>query len=218
MPLTVVCWLWQGWRPIYTAEHVQALQRMVARHLHMPHRFVCITDREVPGVECMPNWENPRGVGGNSTLPNCYRRLKLFDMPGDWLSIDLDCVILDNITPLVERALQHDFMICEGKAAPYNGSMWFVRGGVNPHVWRDLTPDLVLEAKAQRFGKLKRRPIGSDQVVMSYLLPNAPTWGAADGVYQYVSTRTCDMIGRKIVFFAGSAKPWDSLEYKGLWG
>lgn len=214
--LTVVSWLWNGWRPIYRPEHVQALQRMVVANLHVPHRFVCVTDTPVQGVECLPMWGNPPGVGGNSSLPNCYRRLRLFDMPGDWLSIDLDCVITGDITPLIP-APDVDFKILEGKAAPYNGSLWFVRGGVRPDVWTDLGPGLVAQSKAQRYGPLQRKPIGSDQVVMAYKLPGAPTWGAADGIYQYVSTRECDMIGRKIVFFAGRQKPWDLAEYRTLW-
>ncbi len=213
--LTVATWLWQGWRPIYLPDHVRAVQHMVARHLRVPHRFVCVTDTPIEDVECLPLWGNPPGLGGNSTLPNCYRRLRLFDMPGDWLSIDLDCVITSDITSLIPGP-EVDFKILEGKAAPYNGSLWFVRGGVRPDVWRNLTPDLVLEAKAQRYGPLQRKPIGSDQVVMSYLLPNAATWGAEDGIYQYVSTRECDMIGRKIVFFAGRQKPWQLSEYRDL--
>lgn len=211
--LTVVCWLWQGWRPVYTPEHVINLRNMLARHLRMPHRFVCVTDQPaIPGVECVPLWGCPIGLADMPSVPNCYRRLKLFadeSFGPAVLSIDLDCVILNDITPLVERALPHDFMIMKGYANPYNGSLWFVRPGANSHVWTDLGPATIAAAREQRMAD-GRRFYGSDQSVMAYMLPDAPMWTQADGLYQNVRQRKLNVVDPRIVFFAGRRKPWDS--------
>lgn len=209
--LTVVSWLWKGWRPVYTPDHVIALRNMLAKHLQLPHRFVCVTDQVVPGVECIAPWPSPLAPREHN-MPDCYRRLRLFDMPElgeQLLSIDLDCVILSDITDLIAKALPHDFHILQGKAAPYNGSMWFVKPGANSHVWTDLSERVAQDALKRR-DELGRRPFGSDQTVMAYLIPDAPMWTTADGIYQYVGKRGPDA---KIVFFAGRMKPWNSGEY-----
>src|SRR5690554_2157344 len=106
--LTVVSWKWNGWRSIYQPHHVRALKRMVAKHLHIPHRFVCVTDdpRELSGIETIRLWSDPV-VSVQTRYPNCYRRLKMFSnyaktlLGEQILSVDLDCVILDDITPLI---------------------------------------------------------------------------------------------------------------------
>lgn len=59
--ITVVTFLWKGWRPVYESKHVNAWARMVKAHLKQPHRCVCITD--LPhGIECetFPLWTFPQ--------------------------------------------------------------------------------------------------------------------------------------------------------------
>lgn len=210
--LTVVCWLWRGWRPVYEPKHVLALGRMLEEHLHMPYRFVCVTDKPFPGVECVPLWgspttEKPRGN------PDCYRRLKLFaddSIGARYFSIDLDCVILGDITPLVT---DDSFKILKGYAAPYNGSMWQVTPGAHANVWHDLNDEAAALAGRQRMAD-GRKPFGSDQVYLAHKLPNAPTWTPDDGVYQYVQKRRRSMHKPRIVFFAGRTKPWEAPEFE----
>jgi hypothetical protein len=86
----------------YGVEHVIRLQRMVARHLSLPHRFVCISDQDVPGVETLPLWPDLAELGG------CYRRLKVFDpaftMLGDRFAVmDLDCVVTGSLDEMFSR-------------------------------------------------------------------------------------------------------------------
>lgn len=38
----------------YTPEHVQKLRHAVATNLHRPHRFMCLSDMEVPGIQVIP--------------------------------------------------------------------------------------------------------------------------------------------------------------------
>lgn len=219
--LTFVCWKWacdNGWRKPYLAAHVNALQAMLRKHVTIPHRLVCITD-DPEGIECdtYPIWEAPPVAVGDRR-PNCFRRLRLFS---EWalelgdriVSIDLDCVIRKNIDHLFDGGA--DFRICEGRAAPYNGSMWMVRPGAFPHLWGDFNPETVLSEIAATRRENGRAYYGSDQAWISHKLPGMPVWTQADGVYQYSllgarrRTEILDHSQASIVFFAGGIKPWD---------
>jgi hypothetical protein len=213
--LTVVCWKWDGWRAGYTAEQVNVLERMLKEHLHLDHRLVCVTD-DPTGVRCetMEIWNYPV-VETLQGRPNCFRRLRLFsDEAGDMfgprvLSIDLDCAIMGDITPLIT---DHDFRILQGEVAPYNGSMWLLRTGARPRAWDEFDPDTFHQAIAKTRTARHRPYYGSDQAWLSYVLPGEATWSEADGVYQYrnLALRSADVPNdARIVFFAGSRKPWD---------
>jgi hypothetical protein len=89
--LTVVCVKW-GTR--YGAEYVTRLQRGVQRHLTVSHRFVCLTENPVDGVECEPL---------PSDLPGWWSKLALFRpglLPGNKLYLDLDVILTANIDAL----------------------------------------------------------------------------------------------------------------------
>ena len=211
--LTVICWKWRGWRgDTYKAEHVHGLQAMLRKHLEVPHRFICITDN-ARGLKCetLPLWDMKPGFDREARhVPNCYRRMRVFDMPelGERvLSIDLDCIIRGDITDLIPPT-GTGFKILAGYSAPYNGSMWYVEPGRYPEVWQDLTQPAADHAQDTVTNRNGDRAYGSDQVWLSHKLPGAPTWSESDGIYQYVRNGIPD--DARIVFFAGSAKPWDA--------
>jgi hypothetical protein len=210
--LTVVCWLWRGWRPVYKAEHVNRLVDKLKEHLKIPHRVVCATDSPngircettpIPVVHGFEKW--PRA------LPNCFRRLYLFggaarNTFGDkCLSIDLDCIILGNLDSLIT---QDHFKIMRGGVNPYNGSLWQVTPGWRPDVWHELDLDLARQAGRNRMPN-GHRVYGSDQVVMAHKIKDAPTWGPQDGVYQYSGLGNTVPDNGRLIFFAGNTKPWD---------
>lgn len=233
--LTIVTWLWGN---KFRAEHVGAVQAMLAEHLHMPYRFVCVTDQP-NGLDCetVPLWDAPR-VDMPDSYPNCWRRLYAFSDAAKelfgprFLSIDLDVIILDDITGLFET--DSDFKIAQGMKCPYNGSMWMHRSGSHPEVWNDFdpatSPGIVTKETLHNHG---RPYYGSDQAWMSYKLPGAPTWGRDDGVYQFGMLALHGLFRRatgrldggnerrdlpencRIVFFAGPLKPW-SPRLKGM--
>lgn len=101
--LTVVTWLWGNrFGPVY----VNRMRSMLARNLALPHRLLCITDDRDgidPRVECLPL---PTEFAGAF---RCRRRMWQFsrdrvaEFGRRFLAIDLDLVITDNITPLVDR-------------------------------------------------------------------------------------------------------------------
>jgi len=194
-PLTVVTFKWRlpGYRAQFTAEHVRTLQRMVARHYPEPHRFVCFTD-DPRGLEdvALPLWDdhaevpNPTGQG----RPSCYRRLKLFSpkmkkLIGERIMhIDLDTVIVGDITPLADR--DDDFIIWRAKSLfarrgfVYNPSLMLMRAGSRAHVWRKFDPR-TSPAAARRAGWS-----GTDQAIISHALwPKAKIWNRAHGVYSF---------------------------------
>jgi hypothetical protein len=212
--LTVVCWKWNGWRPVYTAKHVNVLERMLQKNLRVPHRLVCVTD-DPTGVRCetMPLWDFPK-VETKEGRPNCYPRLRLFsdeakEMFGERvLSIDLDCIIVDDITDLIT---DDDFKIVKGISAPYNGSMWLHTCGTRTHLWDDFDPASSPGEAAEQCTARGKRFYGSDQAWMSFKAPGEPTWGQDDGVYQFTTMPFTKppKPNTRVVFFAGRSKPWD---------
>lgn len=220
-PLTVVCWKWtppRGYRSEFRPATVRTLQRMVARHYPHPHRFVCITDDPagLDGIETIPLWDDYAGVPNphGAKNPSCYRRLKLFAPEIGHLlgprvvSLDLDCVILGDLTPLWNRP---DDFVCWGdtnKNTHYNGSMMLLTAGARPQVWTTFDPqNSPRESKAAGC-------FGSDQGWISYCLgPNERKWSQRDGVYSFRNdikpVRGLPVpAGARVVFFHGNDDPW----------
>lgn len=192
-PLCFVSWRWQpsqGYRSTFGPETVYALREMIRRHYAKPHRFVCVTDRpnDLPGIETIPIWADgaaiPSPIG--RSYPSCYRRLKVFapdagELFGERLvSIDLDTVIVRDVTPLFDRP--EDFVIWGSSDFPkqqYCGSLWMLKTGSRPKVFTTFDP-VKSPGLAQRAGYR-----GSDQAWINYVIPNEAMWGKKDGVYSY---------------------------------
>lgn len=220
--VTFVSWRWQpkpGYRSTFGPETVYALRDMIARHYHRPHRFVCVTDEPLalPGIDVVPLWSDfsqiPSPVG--TSYPSCYRRLKLFAPDAAetfgrrMVSIDLDTVIVGDITPLFQGG--EDFKIWGESdfphTTPYCGSLWMLTAGARPHVWARFDP----ETSPRAAWKAGCR--GSDQGWISYVLGKGEaTWGKADGVYSFrkdiarMAYRLPE--NARIVNFHGKIDPW----------
>jgi hypothetical protein len=79
----------------YGPEHVQAMQRQIAKWAPKGTQFVCLTDTDVPGVECIAlahDW------------PGWWAKIELFDLasPRGFFYTDLDNVILGKLDELLE--------------------------------------------------------------------------------------------------------------------
>jgi len=220
-PLTFVCWRWRtpGYRSTFGPETVFALREMIARHYRRPHRFVCVTDDPAPlvGVETIPLWSDcsriPSPIG--HSYPSCYRRLKVFapdagEVFGERLvSIDLDTVIVGDITPLFDRS--EDFVIWGESdfphTTPYCGSLWMLKTGTRPQVWTEFD-EKSSPKKAWQAGCR-----GSDQGWLAYVLgKHEATWGKKDGIYSF--RKDIARVGRglpddaRLVSFHGKIDPW----------
>lgn len=223
--ITVVCWKWtqKRYRSKFGPQQVRTLKSMVERNLDLEHRFVCITDdaRGLENIDTIKLWSEPN-VELPQGKPNCYRRLRAFAPDAaDWLgerilSIDLDVVITDNITPLVD--IPDDFKIWgdTAKNTHYNGGFWLMTAGSRPQVWEQFDPDAPNITKS-------RGLVGSDQAWISYILGGSEQkWGTGDGVYSF---RNHLRQGEKnlpddarVVFFHGHYDPWDrKVQARNLW-
>jgi len=97
--MIVACVFVAGHVP-YTPEYVVRLRAMVAKHLSLEHRFVCLTDqpRRLPAdLTTLP-------IPGPGPLPGWWAKLHLFDRVqplGDRvLYLDLDSLVVRSLDPI----------------------------------------------------------------------------------------------------------------------
>jgi hypothetical protein len=192
---------------------------MISRHYHADHEAVCITDdpRGIdPAIRIVRLWDDfadlPSPHGGVS--PACYRRLRAFspEMAGiigpRFVSMDLDVVIVDDITSIFDR--KEDFVIWNSpiRTTPYNGSLWMMDAGARKQVFEEFNP-LTSPKETKKLGFN-----GSDQAWISRILgPGEATWTAKEhGVYAFRSDvkKIAYQLptNAKIVFFQGHNDPW----------
>lgn len=219
--LKVVCFKWAGpvgYRSAFTHTQVNTLHAMVKRHYHKPFEFVCVTDNARllnPEIRAVPLWDDFAGLtsphGGLN--PACYRRLRLYaddarDIIGErFVMLDLDVVIVDDITPVWD--VPEDFRIWGEtlRRTPYNGSMQLMSAGARRQVYDEFDP-----AHSPRDAR-KAGFDGSDQAWISYKLgPHEKRWTMQDGVFSFrlhVKPHGGKMPkGARIIFFEGGVDPW----------
>ncbi|MFN3273805.1 MAG: hypothetical protein ACK41U_03980 [Paracoccus sp. (in: a-proteobacteria)] len=109
-PVTI---LTMKWGTLYSSDDVNRLAAQVARHLSRPHRFVCFTD-DATGLDgritALPLPELGLPDGSRDTR---WRKLALFRrdlggpegpvLSGTALFLDLDLVVVDDLTPLFDH-------------------------------------------------------------------------------------------------------------------
>lgn len=238
-PLQVTFLLWKWLHPTYRARFnataVNVLAASIRRTCTLKHRIICVTD-DPRGVnaETYPLWNDHATLSNPSGkhLPNCYRRLRMFDVktqiamgiaPGSRVvSMDLDCVIVAaNIDPLFSK--DGDFMAWQvkGQMQPkvYNGSLVGFTAGSNQHLWDEFDP-IRSPALASNNGFF-----GSDQGWLSYKKigqSRTNQWTVErDGVFSFpreIKQRRSPWSAASLVFFNGREKPWDpDLQKKHPW-
>jgi hypothetical protein len=213
-PLSVVCWKWKTpsntistkKRVEFISEDVNRLYKMLQKNLHIDFRLLCVTDDPIginKEVKIIPIWDEFRDKGG------CFVRLGAFRRDIDklfgprFLSIDLDCVVTGDVTPLFTRT--EDFIIWgdHGGSAKYCGSLWMMNSGCRPQVYESFNPDDYQIVD----GKYKG---GTDQQHISRILHDEVLWTKKDGIYAFRNPsngRRELPIGAKIVFFNGFYHP-----------
>jgi hypothetical protein len=220
--INFVCWKWRPPDPnpykqfnSYESKHVNVLYSMLKRNMQNSFRLICLTDDSKgirKEVEILPVWDDFAELGG------CYRRLKLFkpemkELIGEWIvSIDLDCVILSDITSLFK--FNHDFRILEAFNPPkrkktlFCGSLYMLKAGSHPEVWESFDPSMVIlrPKLSHRYHGFKG--FGTDQLVIAAILPWAKTWSRKDGIQVYREFLKHPLPkNTRIVFFNGRFDP-----------
>lgn len=178
--ISVLVWKWGR---IFGPEYVNKMRNMLERHLHIPHKLYCATDDPTgidSRVECVPITEF-------TTLPRCQRRMAQYGKEfasrlGDRiLSIDLDVVAVDDLTPIVDRA---EPFVCwkVGYCGVYCGSFVLYDADALDGLYR------AFKADPAGYGR-RAQPNGvpSDQPMLNYYLRGqyVPHWTEADGFVTY---------------------------------
>jgi hypothetical protein len=132
---TVLC---MKWGTKYGPEYVNRLNAMVRRHLKGDFRFVCLTERSegiVPEVQCLPipPLDLPPGIPERGWTKLTTFAADLHGLQGTALFLDLDVVIVDDITPFFE--VPGEFLIIHDWKRPWrvtgNSSVYRFRLGAH---------------------------------------------------------------------------------------
>ena len=135
---TILC---MKWGTKYGPDYVNRLYGMVQRHLRGEFRFVCLTDRSegVRGeVQCLPipDLALPEGLPERGWKKLTTFAADLHGLKGTALFLDLDVVIVDDITPFFEQP--GDFLIIHDWKRPRrvtgNSSVYRFQLGEHPEV------------------------------------------------------------------------------------
>ena len=76
------------WGDKYPKGYVYRIKREVEKYLTVPHRFVCLTDQKLQGIDT---------VLQVSDKPGWWQKIDLFTFSGPALYLDLDIVLTGNI-------------------------------------------------------------------------------------------------------------------------
>jgi hypothetical protein len=135
---TILC---MKWGTKYGPDYVNRLYGMVRRHLRGEFRFVCLTDRSEgvrTEVQCLPipDLALPEGLPERGWKKLTTFAADLYGLQGTALFLDLDVVIVDDITPFFEHP--GDFLIIHDWKRPWritgNSSVYRFELGTHPEV------------------------------------------------------------------------------------
>jgi len=153
----------------YPPVYVEKLRNMVARHLSVPHRFLCLTDRPEDFLEIGTLDVSSHG------LTSWWAKMLLFNPAirrDDYvLYLDLDTILIGSIKPLVQIPTQ--FSICDNFTrlrgnnnwCQYGSCVMTFRGEWGGDIWRAFQKD--------RIGIMVRSGNKGDQKAIETLVPNA---------------------------------------------
>jgi hypothetical protein len=165
----------------FTHDHVRILRNMVARNLSLPHRFVCVTDDEIEGIETVKlDWS--KHVPNTCFVRLCLRNPEFQKQLGERIfNLDLDVVIVGSLDPLVDRREDSVFWHNPNWPAPrrafYQTSIQLLSAGSHAELWYDFDPRETPAWVNWRFG-------GAEQAWVSEKLPwDLPYWDHNSGIY-----------------------------------
>lgn len=204
--ITVVCVYWKGTfkgrSNIYSEDDVRILKKMVEINLTIPHRFVCLSNVLISGIETISLKHNWSGWWSKIEL----FRPGLFE--GRVLYFDLDTVILSKIDALLLQ--EFNFI----GLSPFNAVRRNIKGYIASGImsWvADGTFDFIYN----RFDyELDSKKEMGDQEYINYVLQSEEVYperwqDLVDGIYSYkrhVRYRK-HKLNPRIVCFHGSPRP-----------
>lgn len=183
--ISVVTWKWR--RPdgssLFSAVHVNRLRAALERHLRLPHKLFCVTD-DAAGLD-ERILAVPLPTDGAHPF-RCRRRMWQFAKERAsvfgprMLCMDLDVVIVDDITSLVDRPERMVFWKV-GYAKVYSGSFHLTDTGALDGAWTAYRDDP--EGYPRRTGLEN----ASDQAMLNMYLrgQTVPHWTERDGIVTF---------------------------------
>jgi len=220
--LQLVCWKWEPLKSApttkkkqsYTSAHVNALYTMLQQNVSLPFKLICVTDDPAgidPAIKIIPLWKEFRNLGGCFVRLVCFK--KNFKLFGErFFSIDLDCVITENIDHLFSR--EEPFIIwspdesdLSRRSVNYCGSLFGLTVGIHPEIYDEFRPSKLKRNKRGRYSG------GSDQKHISKVVKDAIVFGQKEGIYNFMPDLS--PLGHKLpdncslVFFNGGFLPDD---------
>lgn len=180
--LSVVTW---RWGTLYGPEYVNILRSMLDRHLHVPHRLFCVTD-DASGLD------GDIAVVPMPDLPwasfRCRRRLWHYDTDRialfgtRMLHIDLDTVITDDITSLLDTDAPFKCWRADYATPTYSPAFALMTTGILNGLWDAYRADPV--GYPEHTGV---RDASDLAMLNHYLKPrfSPPYWDASDGFATY---------------------------------
>jgi hypothetical protein len=154
--INVVCVLRQGGSVGYNADWVQKLHNGISRNLNIPHRFVCLSDCDVPCERI------PLDTAGDGF----WAKLQLFkpgNITGPTLYLDLDTVICQNIDGIIEAVQHEKFVMWHEVDRNIHSSAMLWWSGDYSFLW-DLYLSQPLEHWKTLYGQI---PLYGDQALIS---------------------------------------------------
>lgn len=201
--INVVCVLRQGGKVGYDATWVEKLKNSVARNLTLEHRFVCLSDVDVP-CERIPL------IGSGSGF---WAKLELF-RPGLFtdpvLYIDLDTVICSNINDVVDNIKSQQFVMLNetDKNVVSSAIMWWQ--GDHSYLWNQYLkiPSEEIKEKYSKMPRYGDQAFIEDYTMHTLLQDHIPEQWVGWSSQKTVSADTKILIFRKV-----SQKPSTMLDH-----
>lgn len=195
----------------FKPAHVTALQTQVARWAPFA-TFECLSDVDVPGVNCRKlqrNW------------PGWWSKLELFDpaLGGDFLFMDLDTVItgpLDDFEKISKRTLLRDFYRDGTKLRDgLGGGLIYLPRGEGGEVWNEFTANPRSAMQMYRRGDqwlFEKFWLGTDTARWQDVLPGqVVSWKVHCAKNDRVPPEA------RVVCFHGQPRPWGVPQFRHLY-
>lgn len=182
----------------YANADAHILKDMVARNLSIPHRFRCLSDRPVAGIDCLTPEEN---------WPGWWAKLLLFKYgEGQCLYFDLDVVIVGDVAPLLSDRLSMPANWAQSGHGGCQSSVMAWRDPI-PRLHGDFDPAL-LDPPTEGNCGLYRGLWGDQEYITEKLGDPGEYVVPMKGVYSYkYHCRGGLPNGARVVCFHGRPKP-----------
>ena len=120
----VICY---KWGKKYSADYVNRLYGMLSRNLQDPFLLHCFTDdRSQIRTEVVCHELPELGCSTPKNVPGMWRKVAIWrenldGVEGVALFVDLDSVIVDDVTPLFEFGKEDDVVLAKNWLKPFSG-------------------------------------------------------------------------------------------------